>query len=449
MTTTVTSHRASSRLAALRGAVVRLTASAAVTVATAVSGVALVPTPAHADWVRADQWQLNALAAESAWRFSIGTGMVVAVLDSGVDATHPDLVGQVLPGADFVDGSTDGRVDPVGHGTTVAGLIAGRGDDDAGVIGLAPGAKILPVRVLDARNRYEDAEAVARGVRWAVDQGVAVINLSLGGPARSEALAGALEYAAANNVVVIACTGNAAGGAPPTADVWYPAREPGVIAVAGLTAGSGVADPTDGAAIANGGVGGGGQEPLWSGSLTGPQTVLTAPAVNLLGARPGGYWKVQGTSFAAPLVAASAALIRARWPQLSAANVVNRLIRTARDLGPVGRDDRYGFGSVDPVAALRVELSEVSANPLGRNSIAFPEPSDGIQGKDPVSGGGPPNAVPDLAAGPPSGAARVAGGRTPADRLRFSLGVGGLVFALLSVGGVVVYRRRPGPVRQL
>ena len=226
------------------------------------------------------------------------------MIDSGVDGIHPDLAGQVLPGIDLVDpGRRDGP-DPVGHGTTVAGLIAGRNDDDRGVVGLAPDAKILPVRVLDEENRYDDALIVAKGVRWAVDNGARVINLSLGGSGDSPALAAALDYAFARDVVVVACTGNLATST--TTKVWYPAREPGVIAVAGLERNS---------------------DNLWSGSITGRETVLTAPATALVGARPaGGYWRVQGTSFAAPLVAATAALVRARYPQMSAGDVVNRLI---------------------------------------------------------------------------------------------------------------------------
>src|SRR5690348_3070177 len=254
----------------------------------------LSPSAAFADSVRRDQWQLKELDARSAWALSTGDGVTVAVLDSGVDADHPDLVGQVLPGADFVDGRTDGREDPVGHGTTVAALIAGRADDGAGVVGVAPAAKILPVRVLDAQNKYDDATAVARGLRWAVDHGATVANLSLGGTGRSPELAGAIAYASAHDVVVVACTGNAGAGAART-DIWYPAREPGVVAVAGLAAThhAGARTPI---------------EELWTGSLTGPGTVLTAPAAELLGARPGGYWWVQGTSFAAPLVAATATL---------------------------------------------------------------------------------------------------------------------------------------------
>jgi type VII secretion-associated serine protease mycosin len=299
------------------------------------------------DPVRDEQWQLDYLDANDAWQRADGSGVTVAVLDSGVDSGHPDLAGQVLPGVDLVDATTDGRADPVGHGTTVAALIAGRSDDGHGVVGLAPKAKILPVRVLNKENRYDDATTVANGVRWAVDHGARVVNLSLGGTGTSEALAEALDYAFDKDVVVVACTGNITPPAPTA--VWYPAREPGVLAVAGLSHDEG-------------------DEPLWTSSITGPQTVLAAPAADLLGARPGGYWRVQGTSFAAPLVSATAALVRSRWPRMSAANVVNRLVSTARDLGAAGRDDEYGFGAVDPVAALSGNVSDVDRNPLDTNA---------------------------------------------------------------------------------
>jgi subtilisin family serine protease len=333
----------------------------------AVGAVVVSPAPAHADSVRNDQWQLGALNAVAAWQHASGQGMTVAVLDSGVDGNHPDLAGQVLPGLDLVDGTTDGRVDPVGHGTTVAALIAGR-RDDTGVVGIAPGAKILPIRVLDQRNRYEDASVIARGLRWAVDHGAQVINLSLGGGAESDVLAGALAYAADHDVVVIACTGNLAQSSGDT-EVWFPARQPGVIAVTGLRAPSSTRTPAGG--WLDRPTPTGDNDDLWSGSLTGPQTVLSAPAVNLVGARPGGYWRVQGTSFAAPMVSGAAALVRSRYPTLSAANVINRLIRTAHDLGTPGRDDRYGFGLVDPLAALTATVSPVAANPLA----PLPDPS--------------------------------------------------------------------------
>ena len=297
------------------------------------------PAPLQGDSVRADEWHLGTLNVAEAWTYSSGSGVTVAVIDSGVDADHPDLQGQELPGLDLV-----------GHGTTVSGIIAGRNDDTAGVVGIAPKAKILPVRVLDEDNRYNDALIVAQGVRWAVDHGAKVINLSLGGNGSSAALAAALDYAFAKDVVVIACTGNASASS--SSGVWYPAREPGVLAVAGME--------RDGTT-------------LWSGSITGKETVVTAPATQLVGANAGGdYWKVQGTSFAAPMVSATAALIRSRWPDMPAGEVINRIIRTAKDKGAAGRDPLFGFGLVDPVAALTASIPPVFENPLDTS------PSPGI-----------------------------------------------------------------------
>jgi serine protease len=295
------------------------------------------------DTVRADEWQLQTLDLADAWTYADGTGVTVAVIDSGVDAHHPDLEGQVLPGLDLVNTKDDGGIDPVGHGTTVSAIIAGRNDDNTGVVGIAPKAKILPIRVLNEENRYDDALIVAKGLRWAVDHGARVVNLSLGGSANSPALAAALDYAFAKDVVVIACTGNVNASSSTARGVWYPAREPGVIAVAGMER-----NGTD----------------LWDGSITGKETVVTAPATELVGAKPGGYWRVQGTSFAAPMVTGTAALIRSRWPDMSASDVINRIIKTAKDRGAPGRDDVFGFGLIDPTGALTAIVPEAATNPL-------------------------------------------------------------------------------------
>ncbi|WP_410814670.1 type VII secretion-associated serine protease mycosin [Micromonospora sp. 067-2] len=363
-------------VAAALAVVAPAAAAAPVAVPAAGGQIAAVPvafapgdTVARSDEARDEQWQLDELRAETAWRTSTGRGVTVAVVDSGVDANHPDLTGQVLPGLDLVDPDGGSGPDPVGHGTTVAGLIAGRRDDKRGVVGLAPDARILPVRVLDDENRYDDALIVARGVRWAVDHGARVINLSLGGSGDSPALAAALDYAFARDVVVVACTGNLATSS--SSKVWYPAREPGVIAVAGLERSS---------------------DNLWSGSITGRATVLAAPATGLVGAKPPtGYWRVQGTSFAAPLVTATAALVRSRYPTMPAGEVVNRLLATARDLGPTGRDDRFGYGMVDPVAALTAQVTPVTVNPLDDQRspgvVGF-GPAPGSADDDPVAGAG-------------------------------------------------------------
>jgi type VII secretion-associated serine protease mycosin len=382
--------------------------------------------PLASDRVRDEQWHLRMFDVERLWRLSTGRGVTVAVVDSGVDGTHEDLSDRVLAGIDLVDDAGDGWSDPVGHGTTVAGLIAGRNDDAEGVVGLAPDARILPVRVLDEENRYDDAMIVARGVRWAVDNGAQVINLSLGGTGESPALAAALDYAFARDVVVVACTGNA--GSAANDKVWYPAREPGVIAVTGTDRD---------------------RPEIWTGSVTGAETVLAAPATGLLGARPGGFWRVQGTSFAAPLVSATAALIRAQRPELSAADVVNRLISTARDLGEPGRDDVFGYGLLDPLAALTADPEPVSANPLDVNRVP-----PGVAGFGPAPGREPaattPASRPTLQGAPfPTGrrtswAPQPAGG--PADQAPGWRG--GLLLVLTVTTGTVwlvrrLSRRRP------
>jgi type VII secretion-associated serine protease mycosin len=283
---------------------------------------------------------------DQAWQQSTGKGQVVAVIDSGVDASHPDLRGSVLPGHDFVDGSTDGRRDDVGHGTMVASLIAGH-KDDRGVVGLAPDSRILPIRVLDDHNEYDSADQVASAVRWATDHGADVINLSLGSAQTATVLSNALHYAADHDVVVVACTGNLSNRRG--TNVWHPAREPGVVAVSGVTK----------------------QGEFWRGSLSGSATVLSAPATEIVGAHPGGdYQQMQGTSFAAPMVSAAAALVRSKLPELSAGNVIQRLITTAWDYGPPGRDPEFGFGIVNPTRALTASVPTVSGNPLLRGTGA-------------------------------------------------------------------------------
>ncbi|GAA1597797.1 type VII secretion-associated serine protease mycosin [Actinoplanes couchii] len=338
------------------------------------------------DAVRNDQWQLGALKLPDAWNYADGTGVTVAVIDSGVDAHHVDLEGQVLPGVDLVDDDRDGTTDPVGHGTTVSAIIAGRPDDALGVVGIAPKAKILPVRVLDEENRYDDALIVAKGVRWAVDHGAKVVNLSLGGSGSSPALAAAIDYAFARDVVVVACTGNSTGTSTTQTTkvgVWYPAREPGVIAVGGMQ--------RDGQA-------------LWTGSIRGKETVVTAPATELVGARPGGYWRVQGTSFAAPMVSATAALIRSRWPDMPAGDVVNRIIRTAQDRGAPGRDDEFGFGMIDPVGALTADVPYTVTNPLDNT------PPAGVARFGSAPAGGEAQSAPQESVRPLTNAEKVPGG---------------------------------------
>jgi subtilisin family serine protease len=203
--------------------------------------------------------------------------------------------------------------------------------------------------------------------------------------------------------------------------VWYPAREPGVLAVAG----------TDRAGDA-----------LWPGSITGRETVVSAPATDLVGARPGGYWKVQGTSFAAPMVSGAAALIRSRWPTMPAGEVINRIIRTAKDLGTPGRDPVYGFGLVDPTHALTADVPAVFDNPLDTS------PSPGIAGFGAAPVSGQAQSAPDDAVGgvqrPPS-LANAGGGSSPevkaAVPIRHGWWAAALLFLLSAAAALLTIRR--------
>ncbi|WP_199236133.1 S8 family serine peptidase, partial [Micromonospora sp. S4605] len=322
------------------------------------SGALAAPEPARAaDTVRGLQWYLDSLKIPQAHKVSKGRGVTVAVIDAGVDPNVPDLRGQVLPGKGFgADATADGRGtdDKISHGTGMAGLIAGRGGGTMRQLGIAPEAKILPIS-LGSRT---DAAELAAGIRWAADNGADVISMSLGAPGRPGAdEQAAVRYALDKNVVLVASAGNREQG---DTSVLNPASIPGVIAVTGLAK--------------NG--------DFFSGSVAGPEAVLAAPMEQIITPRPtsvssNGYSVGSGTSESAAIVAGVVALVRAKHPDLDAANVVNRLIRTARDEGPSGRDEEYGFGAVDPVAALSRSVPAVTAHPLLSGEGAPADPSAG------------------------------------------------------------------------
>ncbi|KOX05765.1 hypothetical protein ADK66_23675 [Micromonospora sp. NRRL B-16802] len=307
----------------------------------------VAPAPARAaDTVRGLQWYLDSLKIPQAQKLTQGKGVVVAVIDGGVDASHPDLRGQVLAGHGVnAAAAPDGRRDDdreKGHGTSMAGIIAGRGGDQMRQLGIAPAAKILPVS-MGARFNSDD---VTRAVRWAADAGADVINLSvsIGDGAPPPDLADAITYAFSKDAVLVASAGNVEQG---DQRVTSPANIPGVIAVSGLDK----------------------RGNFFAGSVRGPETVIAAPMESIIGPAPkavssNGYTVGSGTSSSAAIISGVVALVRAKYPQLDAANVINRLIKTARDAGPAGRDQQFGFGAVDPVAALTRSVPEVTANPL-------------------------------------------------------------------------------------
>ncbi|GAA2709994.1 S8 family serine peptidase [Micromonospora olivasterospora] len=326
------------------------------------SGPLAAPEPARAaDTVRGLQWYLDALRIPEAHKLTKGRGVTVAVVDGGVHAAHPDLKGQVLPGRAFSpDVARDGRTDPdseSGHGTAMAGIIAGRGGGAMRELGIAPEAKILPV----ALGPEGPGRDLPSALRYAADAGADVINLSVGAPGSDPKITEAVRYALDKGAVVVASAGNRRVDRA----VPLPANIPGVLAV--------------------GATGKGGS--LWSGSVTGPEVGLTAPGERIIApvpppVSPNGYGVSDGTSQATAIVSGVAALVRARHPKLNAANVVNRLIRTAEDRGARGRDPEYGFGAVDVLAALTRSVPAVDGNPLLAAASPSPKPATGDDGDD-------------------------------------------------------------------
>jgi len=347
------------------------------------AALALAPAPdARADSIRDRQYWLDEFGIRDAWQVTRGAGVTIAVIDSGVDAAHPDLTGAVVGGADVSGrGAPDGTRPVSGtggaeHGTLVASLAAGRGSGPtSGVIGAAPAASLLSVSLaFGTGERSADAQ-VAEAVRWAVDNGADIISLSLtrntlGWP---ESWDSAFGYAEENDVVVVAAAGNRGSG---TEAVGAPATMPGVLAVGGVDR-SGLASD--------------------NASSQGITIGVMAPSEQLVGAVPGGghaLW--QGTSGATPIVAGIAALVRAAHPDLDAANVIERILRTARPATPTVPDPLYGYGLIDAGAAVRASVAPVASNPLGslaewvvvhRRADADTVTADLPEARDPIARG--------------------------------------------------------------
>jgi type VII secretion-associated serine protease mycosin len=314
--------------------------------------------PVQADSIRDAQWYLTSLHLQDAWKISTGKNVTVGLLDSGINPDHPDIAGAVTVGPDEFGGDAKPGDSFYGlHGTAMASVIAGRGHGQGnadGVMGIAPAASILTVRVvpdeadpivnLSGPERTAAGEkpgdAIATGIRYAVDHGAQVINMSLGGPGdnprdlnQDDA---AVQYAIAHGVVVVAAIGN--DGAQ-TNGVSYPAALAGVIAVSAV-------DQTGRRA---------------SFSTRNFSASLAAPGVGIISADnlwngPGdsGYFTGDGSSPAAAIVSGVASLIRSRFPQLSPEQVRSVLERTASRPTASGYNEDLGWGIVQPAAALRL-----------------------------------------------------------------------------------------------
>ena len=283
--------------------------------------------PAYAaDPVRDGQWFVDYLHVDDAQRYSQGEGIVVGVVDTGVDAGHPDLSGSVLPGYTVPPLTGDSHTDLVGHGTGLAGIIAAHGR----ARGIAPKAKILPV----LHTQLAHGGEFPGGVRWAVDHGATVICLAYYGDDSPTERAD-IAYAVSKDVVVVAAIGNTdfPGGR-------FPAAYPGVVSAAGVDR-NGIHSTI---------------------SVVAPNATLAAPSDDIVQpdtrADPSrtGYSVGTGTSISTAIIAGAAALVRAKFPKLSAVEVIHRLTATADDKGPPGRDDEYGYGIVNLVKALTADV---------------------------------------------------------------------------------------------
>ncbi|PZG20991.1 type VII secretion-associated serine protease mycosin [Micromonospora craterilacus] len=293
--------------------------------------------------VRRDQWHLPFLRTVEAHRISQGEGVTVAVVDTGVEP-HPDLERNLLPGIDLLEiDSKDGRKDSSGHGTGMAGIIAAHGQaNGTGALGIAPKAQIIPIRCFDGSSDGE-IDCLATAIEYAITSGADIVSISAGG-GPSARLSRALDGARSANVVVVAAAGNRADdpGVP------YPAAANAVIAVGGID------NKGQHAAI----------------SVASPAVDVVAPAIDIYSTSiKGKYRRGTGTSGATAIVAGAAALIRAKYPYLPADEVAHRLTATAIDKGPPGRDDQYGYGVIDLVAALTADVP-----PRGFESVPATSP---------------------------------------------------------------------------
>ncbi|KUJ66642.1 type VII secretion-associated serine protease mycosin [Streptomyces albus subsp. albus] len=350
----------------------------------AAAGLLLLPVaPARADGIRVQEWALDSIHAREAWQTTRGEGITVAVLDTGVDDQHPDLRGRVLPGEDLIGfGAERGDRAWARHGTAMAGIIAGHGhgpDGGDGILGVAPKARILPVRVIleDTDPSREKAGAarggaLAKGIRWAVDHGADVINLSLGDDSKSAhpeaAEDAAVQYALRKGVVVVASAGNSGRKGD---RVSYPAAYPGVIAV------TAVDRYVNRAAFST---------RRW-------YATVCAPGVDVVIAAPDQrYYMGWGTSAAAAFVSGSVALVRSAHPELSPRQIKRLLADTARQRPADGHSDELGAGLVDPAAAIRAG-NRLKPQPQQPRAADYPRryfgpgPARGALAHD--SGGGP------------------------------------------------------------
>lgn len=305
-----------------------------------VAGAGLVPN----DPSYSNEWHLPQISAPGAWDLTTGASdIVIAVIDSGVDPTHPDLANKLVPGWNFLSNNSDTH-DVLGHGTAVAGTVAAQGNDGFGVAGVAWKNRIMPLVVLNSSNAATYAD-IADAIIYAADHGAKVINISIGGSTSSATLQNAINYAWNKGLVIAASAMNYSSSAP-----YYPAAADNVLAV-------GATDQYD---------------KLASFSDYGSWIDVVAPGVSIYTTQNGGgYWWVQGTSFASPQVVGLAALLFSRNPNLSNAQVVDLIRSNADDLGTAGFDSTFGWGRINAYRSL------LASTTLPTTAVTITSPSDG------------------------------------------------------------------------
>jgi type VII secretion-associated serine protease mycosin len=299
--------------------------------------------PASSEW-----WFTSWDIQTRVWPLSQGAGVKVGILDTGVQANLPDLRGTVLPGGDTTgaggNGETDTDASAEGHGTAMASLIVGQGADD-GLVGIAPKAKILPVRMGSAHGQPEEgtSQTEAAAIKFAVSRGVMVINMSIGGVNGSASgcdpvLQDAVAYALQHNVIVVASAGDEATEQNPPES---PASCQGVLAV-------GAVNPN---------------LTLWSGSEVQPYVAVAAPGSDITALSSNGkYFNGMGTSASAAFVSGAVALIRSRYPSMPWYQVVQRIINTSLPKGGTIPNNSFGYGIVRIDRALNVSKYPVPAS---------------------------------------------------------------------------------------
>lgn len=288
--------------------------------------VARIPAQEVNDPKSGEQWSLQKGRVPEAWSISAGSpDVVIAVVDTGVDAEHPDLAHQLQQGYDVLTGTPGIPADDNGHGTQMAAIIAAEGNNALGVAGVSWKSRIMPIKVLDASGAGAYADII-EGLIYAADHGADIINLSLGGYAYSETMRDAVQYAHDKNVVIVAGAGNDGSNYP-----IYPAALPHVLGVVAT----------------------GETDEKWSYSNFGSFVDLAAPGVGILSATVGGgYGYASGTSQAAAFVSGVAALVKAANGTFTNNQIEDRLQASADDLGASGRDVFFGAGRVNALRAL-------------------------------------------------------------------------------------------------